>query len=95
MAYDSARGVTVLFGGDDAVNPQRGDTTWELANPPFDGDCDGDLDLVDVAAFQRCFSPGVPPEPECARFDQSGAEGVDLADWAGLRGALTGPIPPP
>jgi len=96
MAYDDARGVTMLFGGffDPAPYSFLGDT-WELTNSPFDGDCDGDLDLGDIAAFLRCFSPGVPPEPECARFDQSGDEGVDLADFAGLRGALTGPIPPP
>jgi hypothetical protein len=57
----------------------------EVPCPPFDGDCDGDRDLRDVAAFQRCFSPGVPPAAECARFDPSGAVGVDLSDFAGLR----------
>jgi hypothetical protein len=84
--FDSVRGVTVLFG--------QGDT-WEFANPPFDCDCDGDRDLRDIAAFQLCFSPGLPAEAECARFDQAGDEGVDLADWAGLGGELTGPMPPP
>jgi len=67
----------------------------EVPCPPFDGDCDGDRDLRDFAAFQRCFSPGVPAGAECARFDRSGDEGVDLADWAGLRAELTGPMPPP
>jgi len=101
MAYDSARDVTLLFGGFDDYDTDgyRGDT-WELvncANPCalFDGDCDGDRDLQDIAAFQMCYSSGFPVEPTCARFDESGDEGVDLADFAGLRDALTGPIPPP
>lgn len=89
VAYDSARGVTVLFGGD------ANRDTWELVNRPFDGDCDGDRDLGDVAVFQRCFSPGVPAEVECARFDRAGNEGVDLSDFKSLRGELTGPIAPP
>jgi len=93
LSYDSARGVTMLFGGS-AISDLKGDT-WEFANSPFDGDCDGDRDLFDFAAFQRCFSPGVPMEAECERYDQSGAEGVDLADWAGLSAELTGPMPPP
>jgi len=67
----------------------------EIPCPPFDGDCDGDLDLGDIAAFQWCFSPGVPAEAECQRLDQSGDEGVDLSDFAGLTGALTGPMTPP
>jgi hypothetical protein len=70
-------------------------TQIEVPCPPFDGDCDGDLDLGDIAAFQRCFSPGVPPVAGCERFDRSGAEGVDLADFAALSGELTGPMPPP
>jgi len=61
----------------------------------FDGDCDGDRDLRDVAAFQRCFSPGLPVKAGCERFNRSGVEGVDRADFAGLRDALTGPMPPP
>ncbi|MEK7711290.1 MAG: hypothetical protein AAB341_05280, partial [Planctomycetota bacterium] len=69
-------------------------TEIEVPCPPFDGDCDGDRDLRDIAAFQRCFSPGLPAAAECARFDQSGDEGVDLLDFAGLSGELTGPMPP-
>lgn len=67
----------------------------EVPCPAFDGDCDGDRDLRDIAAFQRCFAPSVPPVGGCARFDPSGAEGVDLADFASLSGELTGPIQPP
>jgi hypothetical protein len=83
----------MLFGENDSSS-KKGDT-WEFADPTFDGDCDGDLDLRDIATFQRCFSPSVPPDAECVRFDPSGEEGVDLADFAALRAELTGPIPTP
>ncbi len=83
----------------DGSYPLKGDT-WEFANcavpfAPFDGDCDGDRDLRDIAAFQQCFSPGVPAEPDCQTFDSAGDEGADLSDRAIMRGELAGPMPPP
>lgn len=92
MAHDNGRGLTVLFGGYDAGS-YKGDT-WEFGNRMLDGDCDGDLDLGDVAAFLRCFSPSEPTKVGCERFDTSGDEGVDLADFAGLADELTGPMLP-
>lgn len=66
-----------------------------------DADRDGDLDLRDVAALQRCFSgPGedpfhTPPPPECLNpldFDDDGD--IDLADVTGFQGYFTGPSQP-
>ena len=89
MAYDSARGVTVLFGGYDGS--RKGDT-WEFGYIGFDVNCDGDRDLSDVAGFLRCFAPGETAEAECARFDVSGEAGVDAEDYVVLMNELTGPM---
>jgi len=62
----------------------------------FDGD--GDLDLADLASFQRCFEGDVssvgyvPPSLECAfHFDFNDDVDVDLEDYAKFRELCTGP----
>ena len=62
----------------------------------FDGD--GDLDLADIAGFQRCFGGDVssvgyvPPSLECAlHFDFNDDVDVDLEDYAKFRELVAGP----
>lgn len=57
-----------------------------------DFDADGDIDLLDVAAFIRCFTGlGEPLGPGCAPgdFDENGS--VDALDVAAFGAGLTGP----
>jgi hypothetical protein len=61
---------------------------------PGDGDCDGDrdVDLLDFAEFQVCFSGeggGVSMGCECADLD--GDDDVDLEDCGDFEDVLTGP----
>ncbi len=65
-----------------------------------DRDGDGDVDLGDVGAFQRCFAGrGGEVEAACMPFDVDGCGSIDLDDFAALMVALTGPAggggPPP
>lgn len=52
-----------------------------------DADLDGDRDLFDFAAFQRCFGHGLTPDDplpdECWAFDVDGVDGVGVSDYAG------------
>ncbi len=62
-----------------------------------DGDYDGDadIDMSDVAWFQRCFSgEGVstPAALDCYRFDFDFDEDVDLNDFAEIEARYTGPL---
>ncbi len=64
MAYDSARGVTVLFGGYD--NTYDGET-WEWGNPcPNDCNGNGVVDSIDISggASPDCNANGLPDECE-------------------------------
>ncbi|MCH8271508.1 MAG: hypothetical protein IH985_09915 [Planctomycetes bacterium] len=73
MAYDSVRGVTVLFGGDDGA--PNGET-WEWGCECYP-DCDGSgtLDFFDFLCFQSSFVSGesyaceCDPDPACDIFD--------------------------
>jgi len=66
-----------------------------------DFDLDGDVDLRDMARFQRCFTgPGAPRcSPRCDAFDIASADpassgvdnAIDLADFDALSPLLTGP----
>jgi len=69
--------------------------------PPADCDSDGDLDLIEFARLQACFTgsvgpsetPAYPVNPElcCAAFDYDDDGDVDLADAAFYGGVMTGP----
>jgi len=67
-----------------------------LAPPAIPADCDedGDVDLADVACFQRCFRPGAP-SAECVIFDiaPNGAPDnvVNMQDFVLLTYLFVGP----
>ncbi|MFQ5413179.1 MAG: right-handed parallel beta-helix repeat-containing protein [Phycisphaerae bacterium] len=75
-------GASVDIGADEFIPSGTGD---------FDGD--GDLDLADVAALQRCMTaPGDPAIPvRCTPGDFNADAAVDLIDFASFQAALTGP----
>lgn len=62
---------------------------------PNDIDTDGDVDLVDFASFQFCFTgeqPEDPVLPGCGHFDNDCDDDVDLHDYVRFyEGAITGP----
>ena len=59
---------------------------------PGDSDADTDIDLVDVAAFQNCFTAGAPGTVEpCLFSDFDGDDNLSLFDAFFLPGDLTGP----
>jgi len=72
-----------------------------LCADPGDFDLDGDVDLLDLARFQTCFTgPDAPRcSPGCDAFDIASADpassgvdnAIDLADFAALAPLLTGP----
>ena len=47
---------------------------------------DGDVDLVDFAAFQNCFAGSSVPvaQPACAAFDIDCDEDVDMGDYRAI-----------
>jgi hypothetical protein len=61
--------------------------------PPFDYDFDGDVDLIDLAGFQRCFTgPGPAAVAPCCRMFDSEPDGdVDGADFVAFRRVFKGP----
>lgn len=61
----------------------------EAGSVPFDGDGDGDVDLVDFGMFQLCYSAG-PIPPACEAFDGDGDGDVDLVDFGGFQLAFVG-----
>lgn len=68
------------------------DAVADVSPDPFgDYDDDGDIDLLDVAAFQVCF--GVPDvlAAGCSRMDREPDGFIDLVDWAAMFGRMTGP----
>jgi hypothetical protein len=57
-----------------------------------DSDGDGDVDLVDFACFQLCFSgPGGGLAEGCESFDFDGDNDVDLVDFGVFQLVFTGP----
>jgi hypothetical protein len=65
---------------------------------PGDADDDGDVDLVDVAAYQNCFTGGPnefgiqsPCAAGCDVFDVTPDNALNLADWPAFQTLLTGP----
>ncbi|HUU83415.1 MAG TPA: hypothetical protein VM243_07925 [Phycisphaerae bacterium] len=65
-----------------------------VAAPPLagDGDCDGDVDLADVALLQRCITGGGRMADGCAGCDVDGDQQVELDDFTELEAAMTGPL---
>jgi len=59
----------------------------------MDFDADGDVDLVDFAAFQQGFSGQGKPYSDSSFdvFDQDFDNDIDLDDWAAFVAAVTGP----
>jgi hypothetical protein len=61
---------------------------------PHDSDFDGDIDLIDFASFQLCFTgPGVAVLPSaCEPFDADEDHDVDLSDFGTFQLSFTGPF---
>jgi predicted outer membrane repeat protein len=58
-----------------------------------DSEPDGDVDLVDFAMLQLCFTgPGSDAAPECAPFDLDQDGDVDLVDFGGYQLLFTGSL---
>ena len=60
---------------------------------PFDVDCDRDVDLLDFAAFQECFTGEGPDAvvPSCESLDADKDDDVDLRDLSAFLHVLSGP----
>jgi hypothetical protein len=56
-----------------------------------DADDDGDIDLADVAEFQKCFGADVGAVFACQRMDRNGDERVDALDGSALVTRIMGP----
>ena len=69
------------------------DGAFQLPEGYGDADADGDHDLLDFAAYQRCVTTnGVPiTDPACSPFDADADGDVDAADYPPLKALLTGP----
>ncbi len=61
--------------------------------PTADGNGDGVVNLLDLAALQNCFSGSAPTtcNPGCYQFDFDGDDDIDLLDFAGLQRVFTAP----
>lgn len=60
---------------------------------PGDSDGNGDVDLVDFASFQLCFTgPGGEVSMDCAVMDFDDDGDVDLADFGAFQLAFTGSL---
>jgi len=59
--------------------------------PPFDYDFDGDVDLIDLAGFQRCFTGPATVALCCRMFDSDPDGDVDGDDFVAFGRAFTGP----
>ncbi|HOQ84677.1 MAG TPA: hypothetical protein PLQ89_03070 [Phycisphaerae bacterium] len=68
---------------------------YYLPGPFADADEDGDVDMNDFAAFQRCWTQADDPEStfdasKCGRFDQDGDSDVDEDDLSAFAACATG-----
>ncbi len=101
MAYDSARGVTVLFGGgtDHGLSGQTWEwdgTQWTLRHVTCIAECDtstgvGVLDIFDFLCFQNLF---VNADPYACDCDTSTGPGVcDVFDFLCFQNAFVNGCP--
>ncbi|MCA9250649.1 MAG: hypothetical protein KDA54_05905 [Phycisphaerales bacterium] len=96
--FDSLVNGPIIFGiAGTAQVGGSGGVTLNLVSRRGDTDADGDLDLCDFAAVQKCFGgSGVAvQEALCLIADFDDDNDVDLDDLAGFVGELIGPDPPP
>lgn len=93
VAYDSSRGVTVLFGGDYYGGQQPLDDTWEYGIHVPDGDLDesGSADGRDIAPFVAAVIAGSTDPTALYHADFSGNGVIDLDDVPGFVQKLVGP----
>ncbi len=83
----------VLLSDDASGTPGCIAPTPKAANPSpcgGDGDVDGDVDLVDFAAFQRCFGQS---SAACAAYELDGDCTITLADLTLFTDRLVAPAP--
>ena len=101
--YDATYRVYVgdLSGVEDAsYTPTYVTLHWQYSYSgtelPGDADGDGDVDLADFAAYQRCHSgagqPAPAPDAICGCFDFDVDEDVDLSDYAIIHEELSSPV---
>jgi hypothetical protein len=82
----------LIIGRCDGMGIYMGDAPLAGSNA---GDCDGDgdVDLVDFASFQLCFTgPGGVATAECGCSDTDDDDDVDLVDFANFQLLFTGPM---
>jgi hypothetical protein len=77
--------------GADPADPESTPLTVGMEG---DLDSDGDVDLMDYAGFQLCFTGpgGGPVGPDCARAEFDNDGDVDLADYGAFQVAFMGPL---
>lgn len=64
----------------------------EILPPDPDSDEDGDVDLADFAAFQKCFSETEAVSGACGTLDLNSDSVVDLQDLWMFAQAISGPV---
>lgn len=60
-------------------------------SPLANADYDADIDLFDLAVYQRCFGSNYSVTSICSRYDVDADNDVDLDDYAVIGPKLTGP----
>lgn len=85
MAFDVAR-------RDLYIAEQGANRVWRARfhTATGDADADGDVDLSDIASFERCFG-ATPTTAGCLVFDFDRDDTIDLEDFAALLGVVSGP----
>ena len=63
-----------------------------LAGSPGDFDKDGNIDLWDAGAFQRCFDMIVSTNGACSHVDYNTTGVIDLSDWVEFEAGFAGPL---
>jgi len=104
VAPNTDEGDVTFFASAMAINDASaylGDTfywTYAALVPglPGDGDGDRDIDLLDFAAFQRCFEAPASGEESCPFMDMNlsnSADGDDTGEWTSAMNGPTAALP--